>query len=158
MLFGIVDLSNFQFSLPNFSEYKQVFLSANFSGITSISFWIATFSLTLVLVFENIGLLHGQIDGMLKQPSKRQRALNAVAFTTIICGICGTSPSVSTVEGSAGIAAGGKTGLTSIFTGFFIFNINLLYTSYITYSKLSNSSSLNNNWRLNDSKYSFNKL
>ena len=25
MLFGIVDLSNFQFSLPNFSEYKQVF-------------------------------------------------------------------------------------------------------------------------------------
>ena len=31
MLFGIVDLSSFQFSLPNFSEYKQVFLSANFS-------------------------------------------------------------------------------------------------------------------------------
>ena len=118
ILSGIVNLSSFQFSLPNFSEYKQVFLSANFSGIASISFWIATFSLTLVLVFENIGLLHGQIDGMLKQPSKRQRALNAVAFTTIICGICGTSPSVSTVEGSAGIAAGGKTGLTSIFTGF----------------------------------------
>ena len=32
MLFGIVNLSSFQFSLPNFSEYKQVFLSANFSG------------------------------------------------------------------------------------------------------------------------------
>ncbi|ELC8449715.1 NCS2 family permease [Clostridium perfringens] len=131
MLFGIVDLSNFQFSLPNFSEYKQVFLSANFSGITSISFWIATFSLTLVLVFENIGLLHGQIDGMLKQPSKRQRALNAVAFTTIICGICGTSPSVSTVEGSAGIAAGGKTGLTSIFTGF-LFLISIFFIPVIS--------------------------
>ena len=130
MLFGIVDLSNFQFSIPNFSEYKQVFLSANFSGITSISFWIATFSLTLVLVFENIGLLHGQIDGMLKQPSKRQRALNAVAFTTIICGICGTSPSVSTVEGSAGIAAGGKTGLTSIFTGF-LFLISIFFIPVI---------------------------
>ena len=131
MLFGIVDLSSFQFSLPNFSEYKQVFLSANFSGIASISFWIATFSLTLVLVFENIGLLHGQIDGMLKQPSKRQRALNAVAFTTIICGICGTSPSVSTVEGSAGIAAGGKTGLTSIFAGF-LFLISIFFIPVIS--------------------------
>ena len=131
ILFGVVDLSNFHFSLPNFSEYKKLFFSADFSGITSISFWIATFSLALVLIFENIGLLHGQVDGMLKQPHKRQKALNAVALTTIICGICGTSPSVSTVEGTAGIAAGGKTGLTAMFAGF-LFLISIFFIPVIS--------------------------
>ncbi|WP_300348257.1 NCS2 family permease [Clostridium sp.] len=131
ILFGVVDLSSFHLSLPNFSEYKEVFFSADFSGLTSISFWIATFSLALVLIFENIGLLHGQVDGMLKQPHKRQKALNAVALTTIVCGICGTSPSVSTVEGTAGIAAGGKTGLTSIFTGF-LFLISIFFIPVIS--------------------------
>lgn len=131
ILFGVVNLSSFHLSLPNFSEYKEVFFSADFSGLTSISFWIATFSLALVLIFENIGLLHGQVDGMLKQPHKRQKALNAVALTTIVCGICGTSPSVSTVEGTAGIAAGGKTGLTSIFTGF-LFLISIFFIPVIS--------------------------
>lgn len=131
ILFGIVDLSSFHLSLPNFGEYKEVFFSADFSGIGSISFWIATFSLALVLIFENIGLLHGQVDGMLKQPHKRQKALNAVALTTIVCGICGTSPSVSTVEGTAGIAAGGKTGLTSIFAGF-LFLISIFFIPVIS--------------------------
>ncbi len=131
ILFGVVDLSSFHLSLPNFSEYKEVFFSADFSGLTSISFWIATFSLALVLIFENIGLLHGQVDGMLKQPHKRQKALNAVALNTIVCGICGTSPSVSTVEGTAGIAAGGKTGLTSIFTGF-LFLISIFFIPVIS--------------------------
>ncbi|MDV4151653.1 NCS2 family permease [Clostridium sp. AL.422] len=112
-----VDTSNLSFSLPNFSEYKDIFFNIDLSEIMNIKFWISTFSLTLVIVFENIGLLHGQINGLLKAPEKQNKALNSIALSTIACGFLGTSPSVSTVEGTAGIAAGGKTGLTSLISG-----------------------------------------
>ena len=112
-----VDTSNLTFSLPNFSEYKSIFFNIDLSEIMNIKFWISTFSLTLVIVFENIGLLHGQINGLLKAPEKQNKALNSIALSTIACGFLGTSPSVSTVEGTAGIAAGGKTGLTSLISG-----------------------------------------
>ncbi|MBE6055035.1 MAG: NCS2 family permease [Clostridium sartagoforme] len=130
ILFKFVDTSNLTFSLPNFAEYKNIFFNIDLSEILNIKFWIATFSLTLVLVFENIGLLHGQINGLLKAPKKQNKALNAIALSTIACGLLGTSPSVSTVEGTAGIAAGGKTGLTSLITGLLLF-VSLLFIPYI---------------------------
>ncbi|MGL5244619.1 MAG: solute carrier family 23 protein, partial [Sarcina sp.] len=130
-LFGVVDLSTISFTLPNFSLYKDVFWAMDFTAITLPKFWIATFSLLLVLVFENIGLLHGQVNGMLKQPEKSHKSLIAVALSTAACGIFGSSPSVSTVEGSAGIAAGGKTGLTSLFAGI-LFLVSLFFIPVIT--------------------------
>ena len=117
IILKFVDTSNLAFSLPNFSEYKNIFFNIDLGEIMSIKFWISTFSLTLVIVFENIGLLHGQINGLLKAPEKQNKALNSIALSTIACGFLGTSPSVSTVEGTAGIAAGGKTGLTSLISG-----------------------------------------
>lgn len=128
---GIVDISTISFSMPNFSAYKDIFFHLDFSKFNNASFWIAIFSLTLVLVFENIGLLHGQVDGMLKSPSKNNKALNAIAFSVIGCGLLGSSPSVSTVEGTAGIAAGGRTGLTSTITGL-LFLISLFFIPVIS--------------------------
>lgn len=127
---GFVNVSELTFSLPNFSEYKSIFLNLDLSAFFTIPFWISTFSLTLVLVFENIGLLHGQINGLLKTPEKQNKALNAIALSTIACGLFGTSPSVSTVEGTAGIAAGGKTGLTSLISGLLLL-ISLLFIPFI---------------------------
>ncbi len=126
IIFKFVDISNLSFSLPKFEEYKNIFFNIDLSEILNIKFWISTFSLTLVLVFENIGLLHGQINGLLKSPQKQNKALNAIALSTIGCGLLGTSPSVSTVEGTAGIAAGGKTGLTSLISGLLLL-ISLLF-------------------------------
>lgn len=131
ILFGIVDIKSINYSLPNFSTYKDVFFHLDFSALGNIKFWIGTFSLTLVLVFENISLLHGQISGMLNRPDKTARALAAVSFSTIICAICGSSPSVSTVEGTAGIAAGGKTGLTSVITGL-LFLVSIFFIPLIS--------------------------
>lgn len=128
---GIVDFSNISFSLPDFEAYSQVFFKLDFSAFTNSSFWIAVFALTLVLVFENIGLLHGQISGMLREPKKTPKALNAVAISVIGCGLLGTSPSVSTVEGSAGIAEGGKTGLTSTITGLLLL-LSIFFIPVIT--------------------------
>ncbi|GAA0078103.1 NCS2 family permease [Clostridium sp. CTA-5] len=128
---GIVDTSNLTFSLPNFGAYKDIFFNPDFSGIASVNFWIATFSLTLVLIFENIGLLHGQVIGLLNAPEKNPKALSAVAFSVIAYGFLGTSPPVSTVEGAAGIAAGGRTGLTSIITGL-LFLASIFFIPFIS--------------------------
>ncbi|WP_090094363.1 NCS2 family permease [Clostridium uliginosum] len=128
---GIVDVSNLTFSLPDFNAYKDIFFNADFGGMTNPNFWIATFSLTLVLVFENIGLLHGQLTGMLNVPEKAPKALSAIAFSVIGYGFLGSSPPVSTVEGAAGIAAGGRTGLTSIITGL-LFLASIFFIPFIS--------------------------
>lgn len=120
LIFGIIDLPISFFSLPNIKSYNEIFFKVDFSGITNINFWIATFSFTLILLFEGIGILHGQVGGLLKKPDKVQKSLTALAISTLSCGFLGTSPTISTVEGTAGIAAGGKTGLTAIFTAFIL--------------------------------------
>ncbi len=130
ILLKFVDVSNLTFSLPNFSEYRNIFFNIDLSEILNIKFWIATFSLTLVIVFENIGLLHGQVNGLLNAPKKNNKALSSIALSTIACGFLGTSPSVSTVEGTAGIAAGGKTGLTSLISGLLLL-ISLIFIPFI---------------------------
>ena len=130
ILLNLVDTTGLKFSLPNFNEYKGILFNIDLSAFFTIPFWISTFSLTLVLIFENIGLLHGQINGLLKAPEKQSKALNAIAISTITCGLFGTSPSVSTVEGAAGIAAGGKTGLTSLISGLLLL-ISLLFIPFI---------------------------
>lgn len=129
--FGIVDFNNLSYSMPDFNAYKDIFFHLDFSAIGNIKFWIGSFSLTLVLVFENIGLLHSQVSGMLNSPEKTSKALVAVSLSTIGCAFCGSSPSVSTVEGSAGITAGGKTGLTSIITGL-LFLVSIFFIPLIS--------------------------
>lgn len=128
---GVTDFSTAGFAIPSFTDYNTVFMHLDFKGIMNINFWIAVFSLTLVLVFENVGLLHAQVNGMLGAPHKNKKALSAIALSIIACGIFGTSPSVSTVEGQSGIVAGGKTGLTAIFAGFFIL-LSLFFIPTIT--------------------------
>ncbi len=100
----------------SFAEYGHVFAGFSFGGIWTLPFWIATFSLAMVIVFENIGLIHGH-TAMAGQPQKFRRSLQANALSAALSGMLGTSPTVSTVESAAGIAAGGKTGLTSLVTG-----------------------------------------
>ncbi|ASJ52368.1 permease [Brevibacillus formosus] len=123
-LFGIVEPGGGgSFS---FADYGSVFAGLSFSAIWALPFWIATFSLAMVIVFENIGLIHGHTS-MIGQPQKFGRSLQANALSAAISGILGTSPTVSTVETAAGIAAGGRTGLTALVTGtLFLLSLGLL--------------------------------
>lgn len=127
---GVINFSHMDTSFISFENYKHVFLGFDFGKFTTIPFWTATFSLTLVLVFENIGLLHSQVDGMLQAPEKNSKSLRAISISAIVCGLLGTSPTVSTVESAAGITAGGRTGLTSVVTGFFIL-LSLFFLPFI---------------------------
>ncbi|GLY10883.1 NCS2 family permease [Pseudobacillus badius] len=111
--------------------YNDVFAAFSLSDWLSVPFWSAVFSLTMVLVFENVGLVHGHTE-FAGRPDKFKRALQANAFSSFSSGIFGTSPTVSTVESSAMIAAGGRTGLTTLTAGILF----LLSVFAIPYMKL----------------------
>jgi len=116
MLAGLVQPETGGLASLSLHEYGRVFAGLSFSGVWTLSFWAAVFSMAMVIVFENIGLLHGH-TGMLGQPQKFQRSLQATAVSTALSGMLGTSPTVASVESAASIAAGGRTGLTSLVTG-----------------------------------------
>ncbi|TCS93421.1 NCS2 family permease [Hazenella coriacea] len=97
-------------------QYLTVVGSLSFSKMTSLPFWMATFILTMILVFENVGLL----QGLLKDKKQFPAAFQANALSAFSAGLLGTSPTVCAVESATGIAAGGRTGLTPFTTGFLL--------------------------------------
>jgi AGZA family xanthine/uracil permease-like MFS transporter len=116
-----------------------VFLKLTFNFLTGwTAFTVALpLILTLLLVdmFDNIGTLIGvtkragllSADGTLP---KAGRALLADSLATIASALFGTSTVVSYIESASGVAAGGRTGLTSLTTaGFFL--LALLFTPLI---------------------------
>ena len=136
-LFGLIDFQPSEAESFSLSDYMDVFGAMSFDNILSITFWIAVFSLTMVLVFENIGLIHGQVS-FVHRSEKFARAFQATSISVMLSGLFGTSPTVSAVESTAGMAAGGRTGLTAVTTGclfllsaFFIPVIKLIPNSAI---------------------------
>lgn len=115
--FGMIDLNQLSEPGVNTAEAFAVFGAMSFGNILSTTFWVAVFSLTMVLVFENIGLVHGQVN-FIGRPEKYSRAFQATSVSTMASGFLGTSPTVASVESAAAMAAGGRTGLTSLTAGF----------------------------------------
>ncbi len=116
LVLGLVHPGQSAAAPMTFDSYTAVFAGMSFDRVLSLPFMFAVFSLTMVIVFENIGLIHGQ-TGMLGRPEKFRRALQANAVSAALSGLFGTSPTVSAVESTAGIAAGGRTGLTTLTAG-----------------------------------------
>lgn len=100
----------------SFNDATAVIGQFSFSAVATVPFWTSVFALTMVLTFENIGLISGYTK-TLNQPEKAPKALQANAISAMSAGFFGTSPTVSTAETAAGIAAGGRTGLTAVTTG-----------------------------------------
>lgn len=117
------------FSMPSFHEYLGVFGQISWGQAVNIIFWLTSLSFTMVIVFENIGLIHGH-SKMLNRTESSKRSLQATAVSVLTSGILGSSPTVASVEAAAGITAGGRTGLTSIVTGF-MFLISILFIPVI---------------------------
>lgn len=130
-LWGIVDIKGIEYTLPDFNGYREIFFKLDFGMLFNVKFWISTLSLTLILVFENIGILHAQTGKILNAPEKASKSLVAVSLATISCSLLGCSPPVSTVEGNAGMEDGGRTGLTSVLCGL-LFLMSLLFIPYIS--------------------------
>ncbi|EAC4881566.1 NCS2 family permease [Listeria monocytogenes] len=108
------------------APWSDVLFKADFSGIASVGFWSAVFTMTMVIVFETVGLTNGQVR-QLKQTEKLPRILKASSLTAFLSGLFGTSPTISGLESGSMFASGAKTGLATITTGlFFIASLFLM--------------------------------
>ncbi|MBU3003579.1 NCS2 family permease [Paraglaciecola arctica] len=82
--------------------------------------WDLIFALLFVNMFDTIGTLIGVsrranlLDKQGKLP-KMGKAMTADAVASVVGAAVGTSPVTSYVESAAGVSAGGRTGLTSVF-------------------------------------------
>lgn len=81
--------------------------------LLSLPFWVAVFSLTMIVVVENMGLL----TGILPDGKRFTRAYQATAVNTALSGFLGTSPTIASAESASGIAVGGRTGLPALIAG-----------------------------------------
>lgn len=124
---GVPKVGHTPMQPTSLQSFFEVVGSIDFSPMVSWSFWTATFSLTIILVFETIGLL----ESFLPDSQKFQRAFQSSAFTALFSGMIGSSPTVVAAESASGISEGGRTGLTAVTVGS-LFAISLFAIPLIT--------------------------
>ena len=95
---------------------------ADFSKIKILDFIVVLFAFLFVDIFDTLGTLIGVSTkaGMLDENEKLPRikpALLADAIATSVGAVLGTSTTTTYVESSAGVLAGGRTGLSAAVTG-----------------------------------------
>ncbi|MCI8405983.1 MAG: NCS2 family permease [Oscillospiraceae bacterium] len=119
--------------LPNFGALGETAFKFDFSYVAEnfVNFLVIVFAFLFVDLFDTVGTLVGVAskgnmldkDGRLPRVGK---ALMADAIGTVAGACLGTSTVTSYVESSAGVAQGGRTGLTSITTaGLFLVSLFL---------------------------------
>ena len=112
-ILGIVDFSPLRDFSISFGGYDKIFFAYDFSQISTVNFWTAVFSLSMVIIFQNMG---AQL-GMLPDKSKFEKSFQANSVSVALASLFGCSPTTTAAESATGIAAGGRTGLTSFTTG-----------------------------------------
>ena len=109
---------------------------ADLSGVSVINFIVVLLSFLFVDIFDTLGTLVGvatkadMLDSDGKLPRIKQ-ALLADAIATSAGAIIGTSTTTTYVESSAGVAAGGRTGLSSVITGL-LFLVSIFFAPIFT--------------------------
>ncbi|WP_281828675.1 MULTISPECIES: NCS2 family permease [Lactobacillus] len=104
--------------------------------INTPQLFIVVLTFLLVTFFDTAGTLIGMTEqaGLVDENGKIPRigrAFTADSTAMIEGAICGTAPLGTSVESSAGIAMGGRTGLTAIFIGIF-FLISMIFSPLLT--------------------------
>ena len=111
--------------LPDFSagisipSLAPTFMHMDFSKVFTMDFVVIMFAFLFVDMFDTLGTLIGVASkaDMLDKDGKLPKikgALMADALGTSIGAVLGTSTTTTFVESSAGVSAGGRTGLTAI--------------------------------------------
>jgi adenine/guanine/hypoxanthine permease len=131
LFFGMVITGLIAFFTNNLS-FDQGFLSfpslpdglivANpftaFSDVISHSLYAVVFSFILVTIFDTTGTMIGVANqaGLMKGNSmpRAREALLSDSIATAVGAMFGTSPTTAYIESTSGVAAGGRTGLTSL--------------------------------------------
>lgn len=128
---GVTKLSAFDMNIgAKFHDFAEVsFLKMDFGGMfsgknpvdTILTVVMLVISFSLVNMFDSIGTLMGAAkqSGMMDENGEiihMKEALMSDAISTAAGAMVGTSTVTTVVESSAGIAAGGRTGMTSLVT------------------------------------------
>ncbi|MEE1318936.1 MAG: NCS2 family permease, partial [Ruminococcus sp.] len=127
------------FAMTDFSKLGETFgqcFNVDFSSVGIFNFIVVIFSFLFVDLFDTLGTLIGVSTkaGMLDENGKLPKirpALLADAIATTAGAVLGTSTTTTFVESSAGVAEGGRTGLTSMTTAF-LFLISMFFAPVFT--------------------------
>lgn len=114
--------------IDNIARYPEILLQADFSRALSIPFILAVFSMSMIMIFETMGLL----EGILPNQRKFKKTFEGSAVTTMLSSLLGTSPTVAAAESAAGIASGGRTGLMALIAGS-LFLLSLFFIPLLAY-------------------------
>lgn len=123
----------------DFSAFGETFgqcFKIDFSGVDILNFVVVVFAFLFVDVFDTLGTLIGvatkakMLDDKGRLPGIKP-ALLSDAIATSAGAVFGTSTTTTFVESSAGVAVGGRTGLTALVTGF-LFLLATLFSPLFT--------------------------
>lgn len=127
------------FAITDFSQLGETFgqcFNVDFSGVGIFNFIVIIFSFLFVDLFDTLGTLIGvatkadMLDNEGRLPKIRP-ALLADAIATSAGAVLGTSTTTTFVESSAGVAAGGRTGLTALTTAI-LFLLSMFFAPIFT--------------------------
>ena len=127
------------FQMTDFSKIGETFgqcFNIDMNGVGIFNFIIVIFSFLFVDLFDTLGTLIGVSTkaGMLDKDGKLAKikpALLADSIATSAGAVFGTSTTTTFVESSAGVAAGGRTGLTALTTAV-LFLVSILFAPIFT--------------------------
>lgn len=123
LFMGVTDISSISFSSFNIGAIKDVFLAMSLKNVLTIPFIVAVFSITIVIVFENMGILYGQMEAIGKV-KEFEGPFKVAGISNIIAGVLGTSPTIVAVENFSGISQGAKSKVAA-FTSAILFLLSI---------------------------------
>jgi len=125
--------------ITDFSKLGETFgqcFNLDFSNVSIVNFLVVVFSFLFVDLFDTLGTLIGvatkanMLDSNGRLPGIKP-ALMADAIGTTAGAVLGTSTVTTFVESAAGVAAGGKTGLTALTTAI-LFLLSIFFAPIFT--------------------------
>lgn len=123
LFMGVTNLSDLDFNSFNISALSDVFLAMSFKNMLTMPFIVAVFSISVVIVFENMGILYGQMEAI-DRSDEFQKPFKMAGISNMIAGAFGTSPTIVAAENFSGISVGAK-GKISAFTSGILFLLSL---------------------------------
>lgn len=111
-----------------------IFFDIDINGVFTNGLYSIVLAFLLVTLFDTTGTMIGVAEqaGLMKKGNlpRSKQALLADATATTVGSMFGTSPSTAYIESTSGVAAGGRTGLTSIFVAL-LFSMSIFFTPIV---------------------------
>lgn len=134
--YSVIPHSFINFDFSALGKTAGQCFNLDFKAVGIVNFIIVVFSFLFVDLFDTLGTLIGVSTkaGMLDENGKLPKikpALLSDAIATSAGAVLGTSTTTTFVESSAGVAEGGRTGLTAVVTGL-LFLVSMIFAPLFT--------------------------